>query len=350
MRLMPVEYLKEGDIIAKDIINYEGGVLLRYNTKFKDSYRNKLIERNVLEVYIEDDISKGIEPVEIIARAAKKRMTEDIQSQFGRLKDSMELNVENLEEITAFLINELSSKEMLLELEDLKANDSYTYEHCIAVAILTSLVCSKMNISEEKKEKIVMGALIHDIGKIIVPKDILNKPGRLTPEEYEVIKMHPEIGYKMIKDHPEISPITKVAVLCHHEREDGSGYPLGKGKELHIGAKIVAGCDLYHALISDRCYRRGVSIEQAIKIGREEPIDSEVRSIIESCFSYYPIGCVVSLNNGQIGIVEKNNENNPARPVLRIIIKEDDKLKVVRTMDLQEEKDFYIVGRYNEEI
>lgn len=350
MRLMPIEYLKEGDTIAKDIVAYDGGILLRYNTKFKESYRSKLIERAIFEVYIEDDLSKGIEPIEMITRAAKKRMTDDIHSQFSRLKNSMELNVENLEDVTSFLINELSSKEMLLELEDLKANDEYTYEHCISVAILASLVCSKMNISADNKEKIVMGALIHDIGKVIIPRDILNKPGRLTAEEYEIIKTHTEIGYKMIKNHPEISPITKVAVLCHHEREDGSGYPLGKGEELHIGAKIVAACDLYHALISDRCYRKGLPIEEAIEIGRKEPINPEIRSIIEGCFSYYPIGCTVNLSDGQIGIVEKNDKEDPTKPVVRIIKKEDESFRVVRTMSLQEEKDLYIVGRYTEEI
>lgn len=347
MRLVLVEHLEEGDVIAKDIISYDGGVLLRHDTRFKEAFKSRLMERNILEVYIEDEISKGIAPKEIMEPVVKQRITQDIKKQFDKLEGKMELEVSAIHEIATELIEQIDQKEMLLELDDLKMNDAYTYEHCLAVAILTTLVCDKMNMSTIQKEKIIMGAMIHDIGKIIIPKDILNKPTGLSKEEYELIKSHAEIGYKMIKDHQELSPITKLAVLCHHEREDGSGYPLGKGQELHIGPKIVAACDLYHALISDRCYRQGLPISEAIAIGQKEAIHSEVRSIIESLFAYYPVGCMVELNDGRIGIVEKNHSIDIKRPIIRIISREDGRLIEKSKMNLQEEQKFYIIGKYS---
>lgn len=347
MRLVPIEYLEEGDIIAKDIISYDGGVLLRYNTRFKEAFKSRLIERNILEVYIEDEISKGIELKKIIEPVVKQRITQDIKKQFDKLKDKMQLEAGAIQQIATELIQQIDQKEMILELDDLKMNDEYTYEHCVAVAILATLVCHKMNMNSIQKEKIVMGAMIHDIGKIIIPKDILNKPTGLSREEYELIKSHAEIGYKMIKENQELSPITKLAVLCHHEREDGSGYPLGKGEELHIGPKIVAACDLYHALISDRCYRQGLPISEAIAIGQKEAIHPEVRGIIEGLFAYYPVGCMVELNDGRIGIVEKNQAIDIKRPIIRVIEREDGRLIEKSKINLQEGKQLHIIGKYS---
>lgn len=348
MRLVPIEHLKDGDIIAKDIVSYDGGVLLCHDTRFKEVFKSRLIERNISEVYIDDEISRGIEPSGIIESSVKQRMTHDIRKQFDKLKDRLEIDINVISEITTGLIEQLNQKEMILELDDLKTNDCYTYEHCLAVAILTNIVCNKMSMNIFQKEKIVMGAVIHDIGKIIIPKDILNKPGRLSKEEYEIIKSHPEIGYKMIKDNTELSPITKLAVLCHHEREDGSGYPLGKGEELHIGTKIVAACDLYHALISDRCYRQGLPINEVIAIAQKEAINPEIRTIIENSFAYYPVGCMIQLNDGKLGIVEKNISADIRRPIIRIIDKENGKLVAKSKLNLQNERQLYIVSRYNE--
>lgn len=346
MRLVSTKQLKDGDIIAKDIISYQGGILLRHDTRFKEVFKSKLLERNISEVYIDDEISKGIEPKELLECSIKQTISQDIKSQFEKLQHSLELDVTALTQVTSFLIDELSQKEMILELEDLKANDNYTYEHCISVAILTNLVCNKLGMNPDLKEQIVMGALIHDIGKIIIPKDILNKPGALTDSEYEVVKGHPEMGYRMIKDNIEISAVTKLTVLCHHEREDGSGYPLGKGKDLHIGTKIVAACDLFHALISNRCYRQGLPINEVVAIAQKEPINAEIRSIIEQLFAYYPVGSMVKLNDGKIALVEKNFSADVRRPLVRIIENMHDFSGGHYKINLQEEREYSIVGRY----
>lgn len=321
MRLVPTNKLKDGDIIARDIISYDGGFLLREDTRFREVFKQKLLERNIFEVYIDDEVSKGIAPVEIIAPQVRKKIIQDIEKEFEKLKLNLEVDIECLKEVSALLIQEINHKEMICELQDLQVNDEYTYEHCIAVAILTTIVCNKLGLNSYLKEHIVLGALIHDIGKIILPKNILNKPGSLTDEEYMLIKTHTEIGYRMIKDRTEFSAVTKLAVLCHHEREDGSGYPLRKGSDLHIGAKIVGACDLYHALISDRCYRQGLPINEVFTIAQTEPINPQIREIIEKSFAYYPVGSIVKLNTGQVAIVEKNFARDIKRPLVRVVDK-----------------------------
>lgn len=319
MRLVPTKKLKDGDIIARDIISYDGGFLLREDTRFREVFKQKLLERNIFEVYIDDEVSKGIAPVEVIAPQVRKKITQDIEKEFEKLKLNLEVDMECLKEVSTLLIQEINHKEMICELQDLKVNDEYTYEHCIAVAILTTIVCNKLGLNIYLKEHIVLGALIHDIGKIILPKNILNKAGSLTDEEYTLIKTHTEIGYRMIKERAEFNAVTKLAVLCHHEREDGSGYPLRKGSDLHIGAKIVGACDLYHALISDRCYRQGLPINEVFTIAQTEPINPQIREIIEKSFAYYPVGSIVKLSTGQVAIVEKNFARDIKRPLVRVI-------------------------------
>ncbi len=348
MRLVPTSGLQDGDIIAKDIISDDGGMLLRAATTFREAFKTKLIERDIKEVYIEDEISKGIEPVDIVTPTIRKKMAQDIRGEFDKLQNHLELDTENLANVTQVLIEELGKKEVVCELADLKCNHLYTYEHCISVAILAALVCDRLKFNLYLKEQIVMGALIHDIGKIILPKNILNKADRLSKEEYELVKTHTEVGYKMIKEIRALSAVTKLIVLCHHEREDGSGYPLGKGEDLHIGTKIVAACDLFHALISDRCYRQGLPINEVFKIAQTEKINPQIREVIEGTFAFYPVGSMVKLSTGQIGIVEKNFAQNIKKPLIRVIHNIESKDSSWYKMNLQEEADIYIVGRYEQ--
>lgn len=347
MRLISTRLLKEGDIIGRDILSHEGSVLLKHDTRFKEVFKNKLLERDIFEVYIKDKISEGIEPVDIIPYEAKQIIINDIKTQYESLENHFEMNIETLTKVTDLLIEELMQKDLVFEVDDIKTNDNYTYEHCIAVAMMSHLVCDKLMIPTEQKKQIVLGALIHDIGKVVIPKDILNKPDRLTDEEYMMMKTHSEMGYSMIKDNPAISAVTKLVVLCHHEREDGSGYPLGKGTELHIGAKIVGACDFFHALISNRCYRRGLPVNEVVAIAQKEPINPQIRTIIEHSLAYYPVGCMVQLNDGSIAIVEQNFSADVKRPLLRVVKRECDGNKQdIYKIDLRKETDYYIEKRY----
>lgn len=337
MRLIHVNKIKEGEIIARDIISYEGGILLKRSSKFKEAFRQRLVERNIHEVYIEDELSKDIVPEEILSPKIKQQLNRDIRVEFDSLKNNLQLNVESVAKITTVLMEELASKNMVCDIIDLKMNDDYTYQHCIGVAILAAIVCRKMKIRQDHTHKIVMGALLHDIGKIIIPKDILNKPGKLTEDEYEMLKSHVEIGYKMLEGNNHLSPITKLAVLCHHEREDGSGYPLGKGEELHIGVKIVGACDVFHALISNRPYRQGLSIKDVIFLAQMEKINPEVRETIESILAFYPVGSVVLLNNGEVGIVEKNFAQDVRKPLVKVVYSIKSHMQLNYKLNLQEE-------------
>jgi len=345
MRLISVNTIKEGDVVARDIIGYDGGVLLRHSSQFKNAFRQKLLERNICEVYIEDELSKGISSQDIISPKVRLQINKDIKTEFNKLRDNLEINVAGISKITEMLISELAKEHIVCDILDLKMNDDYTYQHCIGVAILTTIICKKMKITPDHTQKVVMGALLHDIGKIIIPKNILNKSDKLTPEEYELLKTHVEIGYKIVQENGALSPITKLAILCHHEREDGSGYPLGKGTELHIGTKIVAACDVFHALLSNRPYRAALSVKEVIMFAQMEKLNVPIRQTIESILAFYPVGSIVLLNNGDVGIVEKNFAQDVTRPLVKVVCSIKTNQKLNYRINLQDELGLHVLEK-----
>lgn len=147
--------------------------------------------------------------------------------------------------------------------------DNATFVHSVNVSLLTILIAREMGYKEKCVREIAWGAFLHDFGKLMVPDSILNKPGKLTKNEYDLIKKHPEYGMKLIEP-LRLSVNIRMAIAQHHERWDGTGYPLGlKGEEIHPHAQIVAVADTFDALISDRPYRKGMALDQAIEIIEE---------------------------------------------------------------------------------
>lgn len=163
------------------------------------------------------------------------------------------------------------------------AKDSYTSEHSARVAQYAKTIASELGWSEEKLERLYIAGLIHDIGKIGIPDAILNKPGKLTDEEFAQIKMHPEIGHKILKGYDALEGVTD-SVLCHHERYDGNGYPTGlKGESIPVFARIIAVADAYDAMSSNRVYRRALNdsfILEQLETGKGKQFDPQFADIL----------------------------------------------------------------------
>ncbi|MDK2786689.1 MAG: hypothetical protein PWQ80_1368 [Thermotoga sp.] len=165
--------------------------------------------------------------------------------------------------------------------------DHYTAEHSRNVAKIACLIGEKMNLKRKELKILEIAGHLHDIGKIAVPEHILNKPGKLSDEEFEIIKKHPVVGADILREYPELS-FTVPVVLYHHERMDGSGYPLGlKDKEIPILARILAVADVFDALTSDRPYRKAMKPEDALSLMKKMPLDQKMVSILEKHLSEF---------------------------------------------------------------
>jgi HD-GYP domain-containing protein (c-di-GMP phosphodiesterase class II) len=196
------------------------------------------------------------------------------------------------------------------------------------------------------------GALLHDIGKLRIPGEILKKPSQLTVEEFEEIKRHTVYGYEILKDNQKVSMISAFIAFGHHERYDGSGYPLQlRGENIHQCARIVAAADVFDALSSDRVYRKKLRthevIEYIISLGSRHFDPEIVRSFIKY-IAIYPVGTGVMLSTGERGQVVRVNKAVPTKPVVRVVFDSaNERVDNSPEIDLSKDQGIYIVDACN---
>ncbi len=233
-------------------------------------------------------------------------------------------DVDEISDTTQKLINNLSSnKDILVNIADIKMYDDYTYHHSLSVAIMAIAIGLELGFNNFMLSELGTAGLMHDIGKVSVPIDIINKPGKLTPEEFEIVKMHPVYAAQHLKERNIVSENIYKGIIQHHEKIDGSGYPYHlKGREIHPYARILAVADVYDALTSNRPYRTPNPPNEAIEYimaGMETQFDENILRAFLRKVAPFPTGSIVQLSNGECGCVIKNHPNNPLRPIISII-------------------------------
>lgn len=224
-----------------------------------------------------------------------------------------------VEDITASILRNPSA---LLGLLRIKSADDYTFLHSVSVCALLVAFCNARGFDKETIYQAGLGGLLHDTGKAFVPERILNKPGRLTEEEFAIIRRHPRDGFEILKKSPGIGPIPLDITLHHHERQDGSGYPEKlSGKQISELAKMAAIVDVYDAITAVRCYHAGISAAEALRKLYEwskfhfDPI--YVQHFMR-CVGIYPVGTLVLLESGRLGVVIEAHETNLLAPKVNV--------------------------------
>jgi HD-GYP domain-containing protein (c-di-GMP phosphodiesterase class II) len=204
----------------------------------------------------------------------------------------------------------------------IKNADDYTFLHSVSVCTLLVAFCRSRNMDAETTYQAGLGGLLHDVGKALVPDKILNKPGPLTDEEFAVIKQHPRNGYDILVKTPEIGPIPLDIALHHHERRDGSGYPDKQGEgAISELAQMAAIVDVYDAITADRCYHKGMSAAEALrKIYEWSKFHFNPAYVQEfmRCVGIYPVGTMVMLESGRLGVVIEPHETNLLAPKVNV--------------------------------
>lgn len=218
MRFVSIEDARPGMCLAYDLYDSMGRTMVGSGCELTASYINKLNEYGFSGVYIEDEQSKDIYIEATIPEKLRQEGVKCVQeNDIDRCAEIAQQIVENL----------LSRKNVCLDMTDLRSYDDYTYAHSVNVAVLCCVIGMGMGMSERDLNYLVTAALLHDLGKLAIPKEILNKPGRLTPDEYQLMKTHSTRSYQLLSKRWNISAHIKQTVLLHHENVDGSGYPQG---------------------------------------------------------------------------------------------------------------------------
>jgi putative nucleotidyltransferase with HDIG domain len=239
--------------------------------------------------------------------------------------------------ITEIVDKIISKSDVVINMNHLNDHHEYTYLHCVNVGILSVSIGVKLNFIRDDLIQLGAAGILHDIGKKKIPLEVLDKQGKLTDEEYDLIKKHSVYGYNMLSNALEVSKVSKTAILQHHERCDGSGYPKGLvGDKITIFGRILAVADTYDAMTSDRSYRKAFSPFETIEFlmgDGNRLYDWQVVESFMKCIVVYPIGTRVELSDGTIGIVKQNNSDCVLRPVIQ-----NTENKAV--IDLKNDKDY----------
>ncbi|MGD6968206.1 HD-GYP domain-containing protein [Rossellomorea vietnamensis] len=357
MRFISAKTLKPGMVMASTVYNGNGQALIKSGVSVTNRMVQRLIQLNIQYVYIEDGLSAGIEAADSIPAKVRQDAVNKINSTFSHLeKNSVSSNLVALEqsaasfkEVIDTILNEIKgSGDLLTLLTDVFTYDSYVFHHSFNVTLYTLAIGIELGMPPKQLDMLGLGAIMHDIGKMKVPEDILMKPDKLTYEEFNEVQKHSEYGFDILRQLHNVSLLVAHCAFQHHERLDGSGYPRGlKGDEIHPFAKIIAVADVFDALTSNRVYREAMLPHEALEIlyaGSGTLFDANVIQAFRKSVAIYPNGMVVVLSDGRRGIVEKQNKGLTHRPILRIIAENGEELSQPYSLDLGRSLDTTITG------
>ena len=349
MRLISINILKSGMKIGRTIYNEAGHPLLKADAIVSDRIIDRLKQLNIRYVYIDDLISSGIEVEESVPTEKRMKIVNQITDSFHKIKglnfQDASLVLDKQSKVIGVIVDDLldsilNSEEILTVLTDAFLYDEYLYQHSFQVTLYSLAIAKELGYSSNDLRNIGIGAMLHDVGKLMVPTSILLKPGRLSDEEYETMKHHTTYGFDILRNLHTISLLVAHCAFQHHERLDGSGYPRGLvDYEIHPYAKVIAVADVFDAVTSNRVYREKMLPSQGICIidaGSGTLYDAKVVEALKRSVVHYPNGTIVMLSDGRRGVVAKQNIADSSRPIIRIFEENQILLKATYILNLME--------------
>ncbi|MBM4056283.1 MAG: HD domain-containing protein [Planctomycetes bacterium] len=361
-----------GMMLGKTIYgdNYE--VLLKKGIELTHDHILGLKKRGIICVYVEDDDTADIKTQDIISEKVRTMVTKDVIKTYKRItepfkdknleestyeaiissinsekiKNSFRQNIElkQLNNSINLFIGEIMDKEIITGLNTIRTHDNYTYEHSVDTAIVALMFAKRLRLDNNKLKQIAIGKLLHDIGKIFIDPEILNKREKLSDHENEQIKKHPLFGYELLKDMEHVGFVAAHIAYQHHEWQDGTGYPRGlKGSntfdmtnvydinysgeaKLILPAEIAAITDFYDACVTNRPFRPPIPhdiVYELIKNGAETHFNKELVKYFLELLPKYPVGTEIKIRNGAYegfaGFVFSLNKLSLNRPIIKIL-------------------------------
>lgn len=337
-RYMTIRSLEPGMVIEQAVVDRAGRVLIKRGTELDDYLIESLkkmgvpgidIRTGIVEEETDDqpeikaEAKKQIDKLSVADRAkvylsesVKKRVAEGVQYLYQDTES--EDFTDATKSITDDLMKAISDNDAIaVDISALKISDEYTFKHSVDVATMAMIVSRQYGLSDQEVYEIGISGLLHDIGKSKIPNELLNKAGKLTDEEFAFMKQHSLLGYGILKNKEDLSDSIKLGVLQHHEKINGSGYPMGvTAEKINLFAKIISIADIYDALVTERPYKKAFTPRNAVEMimSMTEELDIKVmKSFLESVI-LYPVGTNVELSTGEMAKVVANNPKYVLRP------------------------------------
>ncbi len=300
-----------GCFLGDDVYTIGGNMIVPEDTLITDYIIKKLIEFKVEKVFIYK--TNAIHGNEYMNHSEISDTQKNYIDNVNKVKTMIQdlaagkgLDFSKAEEVSDNIYSQINECSSLMDcVNSIRIADNYTYAHLINVSVYSMLLAKWMGLSKKRMKDVVMAGLLHDVGKSQIPSEILNKKGALTEAEFEIMKRHTVYGYEIIKGNNDISMDVKRAVIMHHEKEDGTGYPYGiKGEQKNLYSKILTVADIFDAITSERVYRGRqtpfVAFKELERVGFDS-LDPKVMMIMFKNMPRYYIGSKVKMENGDIG-------------------------------------------------
>ncbi|MBP1560747.1 MAG: HD-GYP domain-containing protein [Oscillospiraceae bacterium] len=323
--------LLPGMCLARDIHYFDNAsrssAVLKAGQKLTDVQITQLNGSKIDGAYI-DTVRSEVRVISSINQEIRDEAISNIQSLADNFIDGgkgvQQSDIDAIGETAQQLIDGLSSqKDILINIADIKMYDDYTYHHSLSVAIMSIAIGIELGFPTAMLNELGLAGLLHDIGKVAIPIEIINKPGRLTDEEFEVVKLHPVQAAAHLKERNLVNENIYRGIVGHHEKMNGTGYPNHlKGNEIHPYAKIIAVADVYDALTSNRPYRNPSPPNEVIELimgSVDTHFDERIVNAFLRKVAPFPTGSKVKLSNGEEAYVMKNYPDQPLRPLVAVV-------------------------------
>ncbi|WP_051530991.1 HD-GYP domain-containing protein [Clostridiisalibacter paucivorans] len=343
-----VSDLETDMVIGQDVFNEQGNILVPKGFTINSVYKikNLLMSNSIQMVKImeENEIEEDKTPDPVfkyVHNYAQK--CEDIKDTFEKMVTGKNIQEEELNSKVEDTLTELNSNINIFQLmQKVKSMDDATFSHSHNVSLISYSIGQWLDLKDELLKELALSALLIDIGKIMVPKEILNKKGKVTEEEFEILKRHSTFSHQLIEKYSFINKRIENGILFHHERWDGSGYPMGlKGENIPLFARIIAVADVYNAITSKRPHRDKKTPFEAIKIMENNFLDKLDINILYTFLNKIGglfIGQAIRLNNNKTGEIIFIPKRNIHRPVIKL-----DKDDTILDLNESKNKSLYIV-------
>ncbi len=340
MRFVPTGCIREGMILGDDLYNNIGNLMLSKGEVITPEYVKSIAKLNYNGIYIDDDISKDIPIIDAISSKVRMESVTAIKTTFTHIEKGNRINARSIELTKSHIgqiVDELfDKKELMVNMIDIKVFDDYTYYHSVNVAVLSIMIGIALGLDRDDLCNLGFAAILHDIGKVFIDKELLNKPGTLTAVEYGTIKSHSLLGFDYLKKEYTVPVESYIGILDHHEKYGGGGYPNGiKGERISFFGRIISIADVYDALTSDRPYRKALLPSEAMEYVMGSVVtsfDPDIVKVFVRKIAPYPVGTCVKLSNALVGIVVENYEDLCMRPKVRVF---QDQGKQIEPFEIQ---------------
>jgi HD-GYP domain-containing protein (c-di-GMP phosphodiesterase class II) len=332
VRWVALRNLREESVLAADVLDERGRVLLAKGVRLTPSLIRRLGQIGVGAVCIEDERVDDLKALETIDPATRARLIGETYSVLtelvNRADSTRAVGASSIRGRLRPLVDEVIAQ--LREAEDsgqhlgnVYLTDGELFHHSVNVTLFALAVGLDMGLSHHQLLELGLGTLLHDVGKLRIPAAVLQKPGRLTPEEFDLVKLHTSYGYELLTRSSDLPAASALVALEHHERVDGSGYPRGLTQsEIHLYGRIVGVVDVYEALTANRVYRPGYLPHHAYEMilgGGGTQFDTAVVESFVQTIAVYRVGVTLRLSTGERAVVIRSPQRRTQRPVVRVI-------------------------------